>query len=220
MNTVKCISTAVLLLTAAWTHASITLSQSFSGGTIADGDPAGVVFSGTFNQANPGDHILGVTVGLNISGGYNGDLYAYLVAPNGTLVALFNQPGASAFGAGGAGMNITLQSGTSTYGSIQTAGDGYLTGSYNASGSLLAFGTSESPGGAANGTWSLFFADMSSGGGTATLNSWSLELTVVPEPVTLALGLFVVMLVALAGLKWVWRTRRRRPCILGASYRR
>jgi len=36
------------------------------------------------------------------------------------------------------------------------------------------------------------------------LDSWTLNLTVVPEPVTLALGLFVAMLLALAGIKRTW----------------
>jgi len=32
-------------------------------------------------------------VNLSVSGSYNGNLYAYLVAPNGTLVLLLNRPG-------------------------------------------------------------------------------------------------------------------------------
>lgn len=202
----KTILTSILLLTATWASASLVVTQTFSGGAIPDGNPDGVLFSGTFNQANSGDHVLGATVSLNISGGYNGDLFAYLVAPNGTLVMLLNQPGTDGFGAGGAGLNILLQDGASDHGSIQSAGDGYLTGSYNAAGSLSAFGTAGSPGGDANGTWHLFFADLSSGGGTATLDSWSLSLTVVPEPVTLALGLFAPLLLLLTGVKRWWRT--------------
>ena len=42
--------------------------------------------------------------------------------------------------------------------------------------------------GTGNGTWTLFFADLTRGGGQAYLDSWTLNLTVVPEPVTLALG--------------------------------
>ena len=40
-----------------------------------------------------------------------------------------------------------------------------------------------------NGTWTIFFADMSSGD-QSTFGSWSLEITAVPEPVTIALGIF------------------------------
>ena len=56
-----------------------------------------------------------------------------------------------------------------------------------------------------NNTWTLFFSD-TSGGGQTTLNGWSLDITAVPEPVTLALVVFLVMLLALAGLRWAWRT--------------
>ena len=75
-----------------------------------------------------------------------------------------------------------------------------LTGTYQARDSLSAFN-----GSAANGAWTLFFADLASGGGTAELTGWSLNLTVVPEPVELALGLFAAMLLALAGLKRLCR---------------
>ena len=75
-----------------------------------------------------------------------------------------------------------------------------VTGTYNAAGTLGTFNNSS-----ANGKWELFFADMMKGGGTSTLNSWSLNITVVPEPVTLALGLFAAMLLALAGVRHFWR---------------
>jgi hypothetical protein len=53
----------------------------------------------------------------------------------------------------------------------------------------------------------LFFADLTRGGGQAYLDSWTLNLTVVPEPVALALGLFVAMLIALAGIKCCWQVK-------------
>jgi hypothetical protein len=134
-------------------------------------------------------------------------LYAYLVAPNGTLVVLLNQPGVSdsnPFGASGAGMNITLQDGTSDHGSIQSETSGsVLSGSYNAAGTLVNFN-----GSVADGTWTLFFADMSSGGGTSTLDSWSLDITAVPEPVNVALGIFGGLLGGL-GLVRHHATKRR-----------
>ena len=42
-----------------------------------------------------------------------------------------------------------------------------------------------------NNTWALFFADTSPGG-QSTLEGWSLDITAVPEPVNLALGIFAV----------------------------
>jgi subtilisin-like proprotein convertase family protein len=176
---------AILMLAGVAARATL-YTQSFSGGTIADGNPAGQVFSGSFDTAPSGTAVSSFTVSLNLSGGYNGDLYAYLVAPNGTMVVLMNQPGVSVngFGASGAGMNITLSDGV--FSSIQTeTGGGILTGTYNAAGTLADFS-----GSSANGTWQLYFADLSNGGGTSTLDSWALNITAVPEPVNIALGVF------------------------------
>lgn len=186
----------ITLLTAFQSHAAL----SFTGGTIDDGNPAGSTFQGSVSGA--GGTITGVTVGLNLSGGYNGDLYAYLVSPDGTLVMLLNRPGTDAFGAPGSGLNVTLADAAAT--SIQTAAETagvQFTGAYQAAGSLAGFN-----GGVADGTWTLFFADMSSGGGTSTLTGWSLDITAVPEPVNEALALGGVILVA-AGL---WRRCQRR----------
>ena len=199
---------AALVLAAGSAQANLTISQTFSaGGAIPDGNPVPTRFAGTFAQPGFANPVLFITVSLNITGGYNGDLYAYLVAPNGKTVVLMNQPGSDLFGAAGAGMNITLTdatTGSDYHGSIQNPGDGNLTGSFNAAGSLSTFN-----GSAANGTWSLYFADLSSGGGTSTLNSWSLGITVVPEPVLMSLGIFAVMLAALAGLKLFWKEHER-----------
>jgi subtilisin-like proprotein convertase family protein len=179
-------------------------TETFSGvnASIPDGNPVGVTISGSVSDIPSGMTVGGLTVGLNISGGYNGDLYAYLVAPNGTLVMLMNQPGVgvNGYGASGAGMNITLSDAGGTSIQNETSGS-VLGGSYSAAGSLSGFN-----GSAADGTWTLYFADLSNGGGTSELNSWSLGITAVPEPVTLALVVFVAMLLAMAGLRWARRT--------------
>ena len=65
-----------------------------------------------------------------------------------------------------------------------------LSGTYQADGSLSGFN-----GGDPNGTWTLYFSDTIAGGGNATLNGWSLDITAVPEPVNVALGMFGVVLV-------------------------
>ena len=57
----------------------------------------------------------------------------------------------------------------------------------------------------ANGSWTLFLADMS-GGDTSTLVSWGLQISVVPEPTTWAMMIFG----SLAGLTALWRGARRR----------
>jgi len=71
---------------------------------------------------------------------------------------------------------------------------------YNVAGTLGTFNNSS-----ANGQWTLFFADLTKGGGQAQLNGWSLDITPVPEPVDLALGLFAAMLLGYAGVNQFWR---------------
>lgn len=197
----------ILLLAAPWAQA--TLTQVDTGGVIPAGNPVGSVFTATFSGTdglNPYPTVSQLTVNLNITGGYNGDLYAYLIAPNGTLVVLMNQPGVAVngFGAYGAGMNITLQDGATANGSIQNVTSGsVLSGTYNAAGGSTALSAFD--GSQVNGVWTLYFADLASGTGSPTL-TWSIGLTPVPEPVELALGLFAAMLLALAGLKWICRS--------------
>jgi hypothetical protein len=50
-----------------------------------------------------------------------------------------------------------------------------------------------------NGTWTLFIADMSAGA-QSQLVSWELDITAVPEPVNVALGIFagVFLVITLA----------------------
>ena len=205
----KTIIASVLLLTATWAEATLVDSQSFGGGTIVDGNRVGQVFTGSFTAAATGNQVLGITVNLTVTGGNDGNLYAYLVAPNGTLVLLLNQPGVTTgnpMGYAGSGFsNITLKDGTAANGSIQTASEtpgAAVTGTFNAAGTLGTFNSSS-----ANGNWELFFADMTKGGGNSTLNGWSLNLTVVPEPVNLALVLLGAMLLTLWILRWTCWTK-------------
>ena len=193
----KMILTIMCLLTATCARAVLTVSQTFSPGvTIPAGNPVGVVAAGNFTAAGAGDHVLGITVGLDISGGYNGSLCGYLVAPNGTLVRLMNKPGASVdwFGAESSGMNITL---SDTGGSsIQNVTGGYgttLTGTYQADQTLGTFGNSS-----ANGIWTIYFTSQVSGGGNAVLNSFTLNVEVVPEPANVALVIFLAVLLGWA----------------------
>ena len=164
---------------------------------IPDNTRAGVGYS--LNFAAGGLTISAISVTLNISGGYNGDIYAYL-SHGSQSVVLLNQINGTA--ANGSGFDITLIGGTGN--SIQTASGTagqVLSGTtFTAYQNLNLFNTTDP-----SGNWTLFFADLSPGD-TSTLNSFSLDITAVPEPVTLALGLFVAMLLALAGIRWAWRT--------------
>jgi hypothetical protein len=140
--------------------------------------------------------IVNVDVRLNISGGYNGDLYGYLVLQSAdsstTTTILLNRIGQTGgdFGNSGAGINVTLSNGGAT--DIHNAAFGAVSGTYQPDGNgSLAFG-----GANANGTWTLFLADMS-GGDISTLVSWGMDISVVPEPITWAL---LIAGVAMTGL--------------------
>lgn len=174
----------LLALTAARAH-SLPYVESFTNspgtGAIPDGSPLGVVFSGSVIDIPAGSTVSGLTLDLNISGGFNGNLYAYLQAPNSLIAVLMNRPGVSGsnpFGATGAGMDITLQDGLSDHGSIQNETSSLvLTGSYNAADPLA-----DVNGSAADGTWDLYLADLVVGGGASTVNTWTLNVSTVPEP--------------------------------------
>jgi subtilisin-like proprotein convertase family protein len=200
---------------------------------IPDGSSLGVTDTETISgipEAGGTSIINNVDVNLDISGGYNGDLYGYLVLQSAdgstTTSILLNRVGTTAtdsFGSAGSGFDVTLTGGaTANLGDIHTATEtagAALTGTYLADGRAVSpFSvTDQSPrtagldtlnGVDANGTWTLFLADLSEGGGQSTLVSWGLSISVVPEPVTWALLIFAPVL-GLRGLI-VWRSRHRR----------
>jgi len=140
------------------------------------------IISGQSGTISPGS----LLVSLDLAGGWNGDLYAYLVHGTGFAVLLdrvgTGVSGVSSFGYGDAGMNVNLAAtGTSIhqYGGINNTFPGSPAGSWltdNTSGSLASF-LSTTP----NGTWSLFIADLS-GGGVSTVQSWGLQMDIVAVP--------------------------------------
>jgi len=148
--------------------------NNFSG--WSDTRTVGAIPAGTFTS---------LSVNLQLTGGWNGDLYAYLVHSSGFSVLLDRVGtgviGVGSFGYGDAGMNVTLAStGTSIhqYGGNSTF-SASPTGTWltdNTSGSLASF-LSTSP----NGTWSLFIADLS-GGGVSTVQNWGLQMDIVAVP--------------------------------------
>src|ERR1041384_8262913 len=94
-----------------------------NGGVVPDGNAAGWSDTRTISDIFPvpdvdhNDTIVDVNVRLNISGGYNGDLYGYLVHSSGFAV-LLNRVGKTstdAFGYGDAGFNIPVHRHASTY---------------------------------------------------------------------------------------------------------
>ena len=213
--------------------ASAALSYSYSGPAVAipDNDATGVAFS--FPLSDAASSITSVSVTLDVSGGRNGDIYAFLSHNSGYTV-LLNRPGrgeatsgSSPDGYANTGFALTLSSaGAANVHFYQNNSPAYnasgqLTGiwqpdgraidpeasasSFDAAGSAsFSSFTGQNP----NGDWTLFFADMSALG-ISTVNGFTVAVTGVPEPVNGALGLFAGLGSVLALFRWQ-RARRLR----------
>lgn len=184
-----------------------TISQTSIVSTVVpDNDDVGLVNTQTIVLAEPGT-VTDVSVSITFSGGWNGDLYAYLASDTGFAV-LLNRPGRSASmtdGAGSSGMSITISSGATedVHTGLPLSGSS-VTGTFQPDGRetdpALALDTDARTalldsfnGIDGAGVWTLFVADQAAGG-TSTLESWTLNLTVVPEPTTgLLMGFATLM---------------------------
>jgi len=198
----------MLILVALTSRADLT-NATFSvtpSALIPDANPVGLI--STLTVSGMSGSTTNLTVNLNITGGFSGDLYAYLVSPQGSLVVLLNRVGMSStnyFGYSDAGFNLTLDSSSANnIHNYQAAGgypgdlsSGQLTGTWAPdsrtidplsapsifnlapTGNTLAGYDGLNP----NGVWTLFIADLS-GGGQSTLVSWGLTVVTVPEPQT------------------------------------
>jgi subtilisin-like proprotein convertase family protein len=196
---------ALLFALVARAQTNFTYSSGTLNTAIPDANPVGITTTVTV-PILPGV-VTNVSVNLNITGGFNGDLYAYLAGPVGQFAVLLNRVGLSsgnAFGYFDAGFNITLDSSGANVHNYQsgsyTITSGQLTGTWNADGRNISPLSSGSVFDAAstaanlnlfnntqaNGTWTLFLADLS-GGGQSTLVSWGLTIVTVPEPQTWAM---------------------------------
>jgi subtilisin-like proprotein convertase family protein len=177
-----------------------------NGGVIPDGNLSG--WNSTLAVSGLSGSVGEVRVNLNISGGYNGDLYAYL-SFNGTLVPLLTRVGTGGgddFGFDTSGMTVMLAD--SGLINIHDIANPDVNGTYQPDGQVLDPGTLL-PGGISstptfasfngmnpNGNWTIFFADLS-GGDQSTITGWSLDIiTAVPEPVNVALGIFAGLFLA------------------------
>jgi hypothetical protein len=178
---------------------------------IADGDANGVANTITVG-GTAGAQISSMIVTINLSGGYNGDLYAVLSHDGASGAVLLNRIGRGT-SYGGTILGYSTAGGTFTFGStvdssllnnIHSYGGGAPSGTYAPDGrtidplspradfnstpsgnALTSFNTIDPTGG-----WTIFFADMAQNGQASTLTGWSLEITAVPEPVNMALGIF------------------------------
>lgn len=187
-------TTLLLGLTLAAMNAWATLFTWSSGSLnsmVPDGNASGwvnsTVVSGQLGTITPGS----LEVTLNLSGGWNGDLYAYLVNSGGGFVVLLDRVGMGegfgSFGYGDAGMNVMF-SAAGAGGDIHSYGGNVLlsgvpSGPFQPDGSGTTTGNPGSLNSFVNpiGTWSLFIADLS-GGGVTTVQNWGLQMDIVAVP--------------------------------------
>jgi subtilisin-like proprotein convertase family protein len=189
-------------------------------------------FNHGVNAAIPDNSIIGLTdahaisglnssftdirVTLNIPGGFNGDLYGYLRLNNSPLVVLVNRVGMTSGNPDGypnSGMLVTLTA-AATAQDIHSYQNfvpeyntsGQVTGTWQADGRTNPLDTSRGSlsyfnGLDPTGTWTLFFADRSAGD-QSRLAGWSLDITTVPEPVSVALAVSAALAGGIKLLSW------------------
>jgi subtilisin-like proprotein convertase family protein len=200
------------------------------GATIPDGNLNG--FQNSQIISGLSGPITDLNVTLNISGGFNGDFYAFLTHNNTTAI-LLNRVGRNSthavgypdagFGPDAFSNAFTLddQAATDVHSYRNTAfnlnGNGQLTGSWQPDGRTLDPLSSASTFDSAprsamlsifngmdpNGLWILYVADVSAGG-EGNLASWGLQVTGVPEPASATL-LGIGLLVSIMRSKQIHR---------------
>lgn len=197
---------------------------------VPDGSAGGYQNSQTFSGLAD-IRITDVNVKLDIAGGYNGDLYAYLVHDSG-LAVLLNRVGresGSAFGFGDAGFNVKLDDqaaqatdihlyqtvpGYSLVDWAQWRSDGRgidpltATSAFDSASRnrLLGSFNNLNP----NGTWTIYLADLVNGN-ESTLIGWGLEIEAVPEPMAAGLIFFALLLGGMKALCWFTGSLDRQP---------
>jgi Proprotein convertase P-domain len=188
-----------------------TFSQTFNvSAVIPDVDDVGY----TSNQdiTIPVDQVIAsVSVGLIFQGGFNGDLFAYLVHDN-AIAILLNRPGRDANnpdGSASSGMTVTLTDlGISDIHTSIPMFGGVTDSTFQPDGrtadpldvlstdprpAMLSSFVGKNP----NGRWSLFVADQNAGD-ESTLVSWTLTINSVPETsTTLLLCSSILMVVCM-----------------------
>jgi subtilisin-like proprotein convertase family protein len=203
----------LVLLAACWNLQA--RADLISSGTLDASIPQGNLsgYSDSLNASGAGSQITDVTVTLNVSGGYNGGLYAYL-SYDGVLVTLLDKVGTGlagepqyTFGFSTAGFNdITLDDAATADGSIHDVANPVPGNSYMPDDGSLASFNGKNP----NGTWTIFFADLTEGGGTSVLDSWSVDITAiatVPAPMNTSMGLLGALTSLAALAKITGRSR-------------
>jgi subtilisin-like proprotein convertase family protein len=219
MKQILTLMTVLAVTTAAWGQQIITTNITVNT-VVPDNNPNGLATAFTISGVSGA--ISNVTVSLDVTGGFNGDLYAYLVGPNGGFAVLLNRSGVSStstYGYSDAGFNITLSDASANnihfYQNVLNPGGGQLTGTWAPDGenisplsapssfpaastaTLSSFQNTD-----ANGQWVFFIADLSPGG-QSTLQNLVVTILTVPEPSTLVIA-------SLGGLGMLAMMRRRK----------
>lgn len=208
-------TTAVTLLQGVACAATTTYNQSW----IINAEIPDAYFGGLADTRNLTTGITTIdeiTLNVQTSGGWNGDLYAYLQHETGFAIILNRVGRTAANPAGGNSVGLNLNFFDNALGDVHTTlptGSGFVTGNYQPDGRNVDPSTvldttqrttalSSFNGLAADGNWTLFIADAATGD-TATLDSWALSITgtAIPEPSS-------TLFLALAGL--VLASRRNR----------
>lgn len=217
------ILTAILAMAGVARGDLITVTSTNAPETIADNNSLGL--QQTLNLTGYSGWIESLTVDVTISGinggAFNGDFYLTLQHESGYAVLLnrVGVTGLNPFGYADNGFDVTFAEGGSdihTYqsGSYSLGPSGELTGTWGVDGRAVdpALVTASSPqttslgsftNASPNGTWTLFVADMNQGG-QGRLDSWSINVNVVPEPASVSL-----VLLGLLGARGMMHRRRK-----------
>jgi subtilisin-like proprotein convertase family protein len=194
-------------------HAASTVNFIYAVGTpVPDNSAIGI--SDTRQVATSITSISEVNVQLTISGGWSGDLYAYITHGSGFSV-LLNRPGrslAEIAGSGASDVFVTFADTALTDIHTGIPASGIVSGFYqpDARGidpdnsldtSRRSAFLSSFNGLDANGNWTLFVADVATGD-AMTLANWSLTVRGVPEPTT---GMLILVGVTLGSARR-WRS--------------
>ncbi len=202
MKSTKFLVATLLLALAGSAQADYFQTFNTGGVTVPDGNLSGWSDTRVLNGVS--GSVSNVSVTLNLTGSWNGDLYAYLVHDSGFAI-LLNRVGRTTdtpLGFGTAGMNVTLNDNAllGNIHSVSAPGSGgiYLPDGRNIDPLTPAaqFNSPLNPtaplssfyGANPNGNWTLFIADVQSGD-VSQVQSWSLGFETVPEPSSLTLFL-------------------------------
>jgi subtilisin-like proprotein convertase family protein len=226
MKLLIAILAAMSLIVGVQAQTATNVFQQTANEVIPDANPTGL-FS-TIAVGGLSGSIQNITVTLDITNGFNGDLFAYLSFDSGYAV-LLNRVGVTdgnAFGYSDTGFDVTFDD-SADYNNIhlyqnyeyQLNGIGQLTGTWSSDGrdidpqsdpsrfdttsptaTLDSFDNLDP-----NGTWTFFVADMASGY-QSTLVNWGITIITVPEPTTIQ---FLVTFGGLAAAGGWWRRRKK-----------